>query len=75
MIDVLQKCLPERDRFDGKLVSVMTAGQCSHTIPESIDVEVNADNGMRYLIGLTYALCWSRHLPVLPYRYCISSDH
>ncbi len=56
-------------------VGSMTAGQCSHTIPEGIDVEVNADNGVRYLIGLTYALRWSCYLPVLPYSYCIRSDH
>jgi hypothetical protein len=53
----------------------MTAGQSSHPIPEAIDIEVNADNGVRYLIGLIYALRESLYLPVLPSSYCIRSDH
>jgi hypothetical protein len=75
IIDVPQKCLSDRSRFAGKLASIMTAGQCSHTIPEGINVEVNADNSERRLIGLTYAQRWSRYLPVLPHGYCIRSDH
>jgi hypothetical protein len=75
VIDMLQKSPSDRGRFAGKLASVMTAGQYSHTIPEAIDVEVNADNGVRCLFGLTYALGWSRHFPELPYSYCIRSDH
>jgi hypothetical protein len=75
VIDVLQKRPSDRGRFAGKLTSVMTAGQFSHTIPEDIDVEVNADDGVRRLIGLTYTLDLSRHLPELPYSYCIRGDH
>jgi hypothetical protein len=56
MIDMLQKCPSDRSRFPEKLAGIMSAGQCNHAIPEGIDVEVNADNGVRYLIGLTYAL-------------------
>jgi hypothetical protein len=56
MIHALQKRVSDRGRFGGKLASVMTAGQSSHPTLEAIDVEVNADNGVRYLIRLTYTL-------------------
>jgi hypothetical protein len=64
MIDVLQKFLSDRGRLTGKLPSVMTAGQRSHTIQEGIDVEVNADDCVRYLIALTYALRWSLYASI-----------
>jgi hypothetical protein len=53
----------------------MSAGQCSHTIPEGIDVEMNADNTLECVIDVVCALSRSLYLPVLPYRYRVRSDH
>jgi hypothetical protein len=36
---------------------------------------MNADNGVKYLIGLMYALRQSLYLPVLPYSDRIRSDY
>jgi hypothetical protein len=53
----------------------MSAGQCSRTIPEGLDIKANPDNGVGHLIGLTYPLLQSLYLPVLPSSYCIRGDH
>jgi hypothetical protein len=56
-------------------VGVVSAREYSHTIAEGIDVEVNANDGMSGLIGITLALGGSRYLPELPHSDCIGSHY